>query len=424
MSRILRRGTCVGLIGRVGLSSLIALTTGVQGLQARNSSFSVDVGAGYRNNGDYFQTGEDEGQTSQALGNLFASYALRVARTQVFLQYTLLADRRLDDPQETSLSHRLGFRLASHLSQRSRVRITANARLSPEIFAPAENTGQAIVVTTRSDQLATLAGIQWDRDVGRRVGLDLALWHESFTFDDPEAADTQALRAEIGGRLGLTQRTSWYLRGGTQRNRLESQDLNALLASTGLRIRLGREVGPDELLWGFFAADKEIQLEVGGYQSDRPGDADRNETVTGFRGLAQYFQRAGRTRWNLGVRRDLRPGRGVDTTVEADTGFAGLSRTFGRRLTLGLFGSLSRQRELEEDTDLGEFTGVNATLDWVIVSRLGLSANHEWIKQTRGESIAIEDLSYTKWSIFLTLRLLSLGGAASTLFEDYPRRLG
>ncbi len=93
-----------------------------------------------------------------------------------------------------------------------------------------------------------------------------------------------------------------------------------------------------------------------------------------------------------------------------------------KTLTVGLYGTMSRQTNLDSD-DLVRFSSLDLTVDWVIINRLGLSARHSWIDQESDVS-GLDDLSYSRTEIFLSARLLQTGGGRSVaLFSTMPRRL-
>jgi hypothetical protein len=152
-----------------------------------------------------------------------------------------------------------------------------------------------------------------------------------------------------------------------------------------------------------------------------PPTVVRETQEDGWRGGIGISQRRELFSWNLGYRHDLSAGYGLGRAAAADNAYAGISTVFGRSVTLGLDGNISRQRELGErengtvagvtgrgDSPLSEFAAGTLRLGWNVLPSLRLNAGYSRIwQEARVEPF--EDLSYSRYFLGLAFRLFSTG---------------
>jgi hypothetical protein len=104
--------------------------------------------------------------------------------------------------------------------------------------------------------------------------------------------------------------------------------------------------------------------------------------------------------------------------VTADNGFAGISTVVRRNLTLGLDGSASRQRDLqddrldaadpERDRALTEFAAGTARFGWTFSPAFRLDGGYSRVWQ-RSRVAEFANLSYSRYFLGLAVRLYSTG---------------
>ena len=152
-------------------------------------------------------------------------------------------------------------------------------------------------------------------------------------------------RGTLGGRLGagfeLARRRPG--RGDPRRasryDYRERGDSDVLTAGIAWASDLGR--------------DNHLRLEGGSYSvglehppARRSGEPFERQSDTGGGAALQFAQDRRLFHWSLGASHDISPGAGLGRAVTADNAFHRVSTAAGRRLTLGLDGNASRQRDL------------------------------------------------------------------------------
>jgi len=99
----------------------------------------------------------------------------------------------------------------------------------------------------------------------------------------------------------------------------------------------------------------------------------------------------------------------VARAVEADNAFLGASTQIGRRLTLGVDGNGSRQRDLDAAAgSLTELAAGTLRLSWGLTPALRLTGGFSRIRQ-RSRVQLFDDLSYDRYFLGLTFRIYQRG---------------
>lgn len=416
---------------------LAAFWVGLAGgaaLEAGDLRVELDAQAGLRNDGNIRQTDlgasepletEDE---SVARGgfNLKLSYGL--PRLDLALTYSPAYERSLDDENLTGTSHRLELGIDGALTRRLKMRIRERLLKTPnlDLYVPL-NAPEPVAVTERGDQLGHSLDVSFDHALTRRTALVIGAEHTLRTFETSDLYDTETLGGRLGWAFNVTEDRRFQATATSgqfdfeERGEADVQTLGMSYADAwGLGGRWSIEAG-------VFSVDSTRRRALVALpdNTDIPETevVDIEESDTGWRGGLQVAQQRRFFGWNLGYRHDVSAGYGLGRATEADSVFAGVSTTFGRRLTVGLDGNASRHRDLLDDDaelptepeepaarddSLNEFAAGTIRFSWAIFQPLRLTGGYSRIwQESRVEPF--EDLSYSRYFLGLAVRVFSFG---------------
>ncbi|MFL6237024.1 MAG: hypothetical protein ACJ76N_28095 [Thermoanaerobaculia bacterium] len=369
--------------------------------------------AGARDDGNYQQgLGSQRSRTVGRAGfNLQLSYALE--RLSLALGYSPYYERTLDGSGLSGTTHRLDFGLVGDLNRQLRLNVRENLISTPDIdlYAPV-TTPETTVVARHGNQLSHLLDVSLDQTFNRRASVLLGVTHSLRRYQDANLYDSETL----GGRLGA----AFELARGS---RVE--------AALGIAHYEYRQRGSSDVRTAGVAyatdlgRDNHLRIEAGAYSADstlRPiisqvdGLAADRQNDHGWRGGLQFARDQRLFHWSLGASHDISPGAGLGRAVTADNAFVGLSTAVGRRLTLGLDGNASRQRDLPheglaasgEGQVLTEFAAGTARAGWSFAPAFRLEGGYSRIWQ-RAHVAPFANLSYSRYYVNLAFRIYSSG---------------
>jgi hypothetical protein len=397
-------------IGLVGLLPL--LLAGSAGAQAPGRLNVVLEGeAGARDDGNYGLQQDQALQQSRTVGragfNLQLSYALE--RLSLALGYSPYYERTLDGSGLSGTTHRLDFGLVGDLNRQLRLNVRENLISTPDIdlYAPVTTT-ETTVVTRHGNQLSHLLDVSLDQTFSRHASMILGVTHSLRRYEDVNLSDSETLGGRLGAAFELARGSRVEAALGVARydyRQRGSSDVRTV--GVAYATDLGR--------------DNHVRVEAGAYSEDstlRPvnGFTAVRESDTGWRGGLQLARDERLFHWTLGASHDISPGAGLGRAVTADNGFLGLSTAIGRRLTLGLDGNVSRQRDLPHQGPAG--TGDSQTLTrfaagtvragWSFAPAFRLEGGYSRIWQ-RAQVAPFANLSYSRYYMNLAFRLYSSG---------------
>lgn len=387
---------------------------------------TLDAEAGVRSDGNYGQVAQTGQETrTQELGrgglNLNLSWN-QLDRWQLALGYSPSYERSLDDAELSGTAHRLDLALRGDLTRllslqvRGRLLSTPNIDLYQPVVA-----GEPMAVPHRGDQLLYNLDVSLNHELTRRLSLVGGAAASQRRFDDPALFDSETL----GGHLGAAWRWS-------AEHTLETDASYEVFSYEN-----GRETDVYRVGLGYdrpLGRNIRLSLEGGAFQveasepgrpvlvdpTDDPTDPTdpsdaiplQEDSKTGWRGGLRFSQQLQIFHWEAGYRHDVSPGYGLGRESVANTGFAGVSTSIGRALTLGLDGNASRQREIENDGDISdrnlEFAAGTARLSWAVLPSLRLTGGYSRIWQS-SKVEPFEDLSYDRYFLGLAFRIFSTG---------------
>jgi hypothetical protein len=370
---------------------------------------TLDGEAGVRSDGNYGQVAQDGGEIQdQDLARAGLSLNLswkQLDRWQLALGYSPSYERSLDDPGITGTAHRLDLALRGDLTRlmslqaRGRLLSTPNLDLFQPVVA-----GEPMAVPHRGEQLLSSEDVSVHHELTRRLELIGGVEVSQRRFDDPALFDSETW----GGRLGAAWR--WT----------EEHTFEATASSGVFSYENGRETDVRTLNLGYerpVGRNVRLSLDGGAFwvKASEPGDPTdqaglSDQSKTGWRGGLRFSQQLQLFSWNGGYRHDVAPGYGLGRESEVDTGFLGIATGVGRRLTLGLDGNASRQREIE-NAAFGrnlELAAGTARLSWAVLPSLRLTGGYSRIWQS-SEVEPFEDLSYDRYFLGLSFRIFSTG---------------
>ena len=370
--------------------------------------------AGVRDDGEYGLQQDPALRQSRTVGragfNLQLSYALE--RLRLALGYSPYYERTLDGAGLSGTTHRLDLGLVGDLNRQLRLNVRENLISTPDVdlYAPV-TTPETTVVTRHGNQLSHLLDVSLDQTFSRHASVVIGVTHSLRRYEDPNLYDSETL----GGRLGA----AFELARGS---RVE--------AALGVAHYDYRQRGSsDARTFGVSYAtdlgrDNHLRIEGGGYSVSstlRPvnglATAGR-QSDTGWRGGLQLARDERLFHWSLGASHDISPGAGLGRAVTADNAFLGLSTAIGRRLTLGLDGNVSRQRDLPHqeaatpggDEVLTELRAGTVRAGWSFAPSSRVEAGYSRIWQ-RAAVAPFANLSYSRYYVNLAFRIYRSGEA-------------
>ena len=417
------------------LAALWLLGAGVPALEAGDLRVQLDAEAGVRNDGNAFQADpgtlepEDE---SIARGGLVLKLSYTLPRTALALAYAPAYEHGLDsqggDGEEdlSGTSHRLELGLDSQLTRRLAMRIRERLLQTPtlDLYVPV-NAPDPTAATRRGDQLSHALDVSFDQDLTRRTSLILGAEHTLHTFESQDLSDTETLAGRLGWSFDLTEDRSIAAIATAGQFEFERGEADVQTFGLSYSDAWGRDGHWSIEAGAFFADSTQRRVLVvlpdasGVLPATDPETAvsEVEESDSGWRGGLQASQRLRFVNWNVGYRHDVSAGYGLGQATEADSLFADVSRSFGRRLTLGLDGNASRHRDLGDlapepagtgDDLLNEFAAGTARFSWNILQDLRLTGGYSYIWQ-ESEVEPFEDLSYSRYFLGLGFRIFSFG---------------
>jgi hypothetical protein len=235
--------------------------------------------------------------------------------------------------------------------------------------------------------------------------------HSLRRYQDAGLSDSET----IGGRLGAGFDLA-------RRGRIEA---NLGVSRYDYRDRGDADVRTLGVAWASdLGRDNHVRVEAGSYSVDstlrRPGDplTRERQSDNGWRGGLQFAQDRRLFHWSLGANHDISPGAGLGRAVTADNAFLGISTAVGRRLTLGLDGNVSRQRDLAREStgtalgdsrsSLTEFAAGTARAGWSFAPAFRLEGGYSRIWQ-RARVEPFANLSYARYYVNLAFRIYDSG---------------
>ena len=387
------------------------------GAQQGRLNVVLEAEAGVRNDGNYGSQQDPALRQDRTLGragfNLQLSYALE--RLNLALGYSPSYDWVLNNDNGSNLSgttHRLDFGLVGDLNRQLRLNVRESLLSTPDVdlYAPV-TTSETTVVTHRGNQLSNTLDVSLDQTLSRHGLLLIGVTHSLRRYQDAGLSDSETIGGRLGAGFDLARRGRIEANLGV--SRYDYRDRGEADART-LGVAWASDLG----------RDNHFRVEVGSYSVDstlrRPGDpaARERQTDNGWRGGLQFAQDRRLFHWSLGASHDISPGAGLGRAVTADNAFLGLSTSVGRRLTLGLDGNVSRQRDLaREGTDpafgdsrssLTEFAAGTARAGWSFSPAFRLEGGYSRIWQ-RARVEPFANLSYARYYVNLAFRIYDSG---------------
>lgn len=384
------------------------------------------------NDGNYNQTAGLDGQ-DETVGR--ASAALRLSyelqRSSLALIYSPSYEQAFgnsgSDSGLSGIAHRLLFGFDGSLTRRLGLHVQERLVSSPSldfylpVIAP-----ETAAVTRRGDQLTHDLDVSLVQELTRRSSLQLGATHSLWTFESTSLFDTESLTARLGAAFNLT--ADRQIDASAARGRFEYEDGTESDVQTwglGLSLGLGRS-SQLRIEGGMFSVETDVPPLIVPAEPGEPvpGPAPvgepflGTESHDGWRGGIQFSQRRDLFHWSAGYSHDISAGFGLGRAAVTDNAFLGISTEIGRRLTLGLDGSGSLQRELSDRAELGGGTGEGETLTdfvagtlrfgWTFAPSVRLTGGYSRIWQ-QAEAEPFEDLSFARYFLGLSFRLFSTG---------------
>jgi hypothetical protein len=387
---------------------------------------------GVRNDGNVRQVdaigGQDPEQQNVARGalDLQLSYNVR-QRFDLALGYSPSYERSLDDSSLAGTSHRLDLGLRGALTRRLAIDVRERLLSTPglDLYTPVA-IPESIAVTQRGRQLSHSLDIGLHHELSRRTTLEAGLSHSLRRFEATGLYDARSVGGRVGAGFHFSADRDFELSAGIERFAWENdREADVRTATAAYSRAFGRFTRLRLEAGSFYVEETRPARVLVPVTPDDPTppatDPGPIESKTGWRGGAQIAQERRLFRWNVGYRHDIGAGYGVGRPVEADNGFFGVSTGFGRRLTFGLDGNGSRQRELQDlrttaaspatgatGDSLTEFAAGTLRASWSFAPALRLTAGYSRIWQ-RSNVRLFDDLSYDRYFVGFAFRLYQTG---------------
>lgn len=357
---------------------------------------------GVRNDGNVRQQARQAGEgdpQAQDVGragfHLLLSYNAG-QRFDLALGYSPTYEQSFDDSSLAGAGHRLDLGLRGMLTRRLTLDVRERLLSTPglDLYTPA-TAPESIAVTRRGRQLSHSLDVGLHSELTRRATLSLGLSNSVRRFenrsDEDRLADAQSIGADVGAAFHFDRERDLEFTAGMERFSWES----------------GREARVRTLEASYnhpFGRFVRLRLEAGSFYAEPRQSASK----TGWQGGLQISREGRLLHWNAGYRHDAAPGYGVARVVEADNAFLGTSAQIGRRLTLGVDGNASRQRDLAAAGPLTDLAAGTLRLSWGLTPALRLTGGYSRVWQ-RSRVQLFDDLSYDRYFLGLTFRIYRTG---------------
>lgn len=329
-------------------------------------------------------------------------------RFDLALGYSPTYERSFDDSSLAGAGHRLDLGLRGILTRRLTVDVRERLLSTPglDLYTPA-TAPESIAVTRRGRQLSHSLDIGLSHELTRRATLKVGLSNSVRSFEnrseEDRLADAQSLGADVGAAFHFDRERELEFTAGTERFSWERgrearvRTLEATYAHPfGRFVRMRLEAG------SFYVEQRQPRV-------TDPQPEAFTASKTGWRGGAQISREGRLFHWNVGYRHDVAPGYGVARAVEADNAFLGTSTQIGRRLTLGVDGNASRQRDLAAAAKpLTELATGTLRLSWGFTPALRLTGGYSRVWQ-RSRVQLFDNLSYDRYFLGLAFRIYQTG---------------
>lgn len=402
------------------LIAFIPLALLAQPVRAGELRLTLDGEAGVRSDGNYgqvAQTGDEVQNQDLARGGMSLNLSWnQLDRWQVALGYSPSYERSLDDSSISGTAHRLDLALRGDLTRLMSLQVRDRLLSSPnlDLYQPVV-AGEPMAVPQRGNQLLHTLNVSLNHEITRRFSLAGGADTSQRRFEDPALIDSDTL----GGHLGAAYRWS------------ANHTFEVIASSGEFSYENGRKTDVRTAGFGYerpLGRNVDLSLEAGTFwvHATDPGRAidpdpidpaavslPKEESKTGWRGGIRFSQQLQRFNWNAGYRHDVAPGYGLGRESVVDNAFVGVATKIDRRLTLGLDGNASRQREVDE-TDAAtsgrdlEFVAGTARLSWALFPSLRLTGGYSRIWQS-SKVEPFENLSYDRYFLGLAFRIFSTG---------------
>lgn len=381
--------------------------------------------AAVTSDGNYQQSAtlQDDGAETVARGGLSLRLSYDMRRSSLALVYSPSYEQSLDGQEDSQglrrdrsgIAHRLLFGFQGALTRRTDFQIQERLFSSPnlDLYLP-PTAPDTLAVTRRGDQLSHNFNASIRQALTRRTGLTAAVSHSLRTFENSDLFDNESYGVDLGWDVSLDRDRSFGLSGGLGKFEYEDgRDADVRLASIYYDFLLGRRTRA-RIDAGAFSVQSVSFVPLVPEVAETPlVPVDAKDS--GWRGGVQLSSQGDLFNWSLGYRHDISAGYGLGRAAEADNAFFGLSRALGRSVTVGLDGSASRQRDLQEFADLrgndgpvSELATGTARLSWNIVPSLRLTGGYSRVWQ-RARVEPFDDLSYSRYFLGLAFRIFSTG---------------
>lgn len=428
------RGSRQVLLGpALGFALILMTALAAAPAMAGELRVTLDAEAGVRSDGNYgqiAQTGEEaeDQELARAGLNLLLSW-IQQDRFQIALGYSPSYERSLDDEELSGTAHRLDLALRGDLTRRLSLQLRERLLSSPnlDLYQPVI-AGEPVAVPERGDQLLHSLDVSLNQELSRRFSFVVGANHSERSFEDEGLFDTETLSGRLGAAWRWTEEQVFEANASAGVYTYEN-DRETDVRTLGLTYQ--HPLGRDTLLrvegGSFWVEASQPGRVITPPVDPDPVDPDAEplppvevvepleESKTGWRGGVRLSQRRELFNWEVGYRHDVAPGYGLGRESEVDNGFVGISTNIGRRLTFGLDGNASRQREIIGDGDSSgveerslDFAAGTARATWAIVPAVRLTGGYSRIWQ-ESKLEPFEDLSYDRFFLGLAFRIFSTG---------------
>lgn len=317
------------------------------------------------------------------------------------LQYVPSFQREFDSPHFTAEDHRLEFAASGSVSERTRLRLNERLiRSDVQTDLLSASSSNAFLIVPRTERFEHALHLGLARDIGRRNGIEVGLFHELFEYETTQLFDGTV----FGGSLAYSWRqedaSRFDVLGRLLRHESDANDATDI-GSVGISYRKTLDRWHD------------LVFDLGGFQArgSEPGGAD--ETEEGWYGGVAYSWGTGR--WatsRAALRRDVAPAPGVGFSTVADLAQLTTTLTLRERVRLDLIGQGTRYRALFESEQETDTVLAGARLRWEVRPAFELIAGIGRIHQ-RSDVPHLDDLDYNQYHVGTSIPLYRRGRASA-----------